>query len=188
MRRALPPKNIACGMVTRFLFPGPCRAPRGRTADPTTLVGRSGRALSQGRDGSRAVGAPAPYERGDPEKIFGGHLVTPGCTPSMPGCIPSPPRSRAFTLCCMRALSLVRACCAAPACARGSDCKSRPTWARYGWDSAACVLYCVRAPLRTAPVSDLTRLPSDTCVLCCVRALFPCGHYSRALSDTYRVR
>ena len=52
-------------MVARFRSPGPCGAPRGWTLDPTTLVGRSGHALSQGCDGSRDVAAPSACERGD---------------------------------------------------------------------------------------------------------------------------
>ena len=42
-------------MVARSRSPGPYRAPRKWNLDPTTLAGRSGHALSQGRDGSRDV-------------------------------------------------------------------------------------------------------------------------------------
>jgi len=145
-------------MVTRFRSLGPCRVPRGRTADPTTLVGRSGRALSQGCDGSRAVAAPAAYERGDTGKDFS-EATCPTRLHPLPARLhplPAPVRAcfAACVLCCSceRAALLPRA----PG-ARTSNPSSRgKIWMG---------LCCVRA---------LMRAFSAACVLRCVCDTTPC--------------
>jgi len=100
-------------------------------------------------------------------KSFRRPPVTPGCITSLPACIPSP-------LPCVHAL--LHACSAAPAsvvrCSRvrpGPGPQILAHAARYGWNSAACVLCCVRSPLRAcsaAFVLRCVRAPLHACPAC----------------------